>query len=183
MAIRQLRSRTAETCQEGQDSPAGEEVSLTQCDQPVGLGSVGSESESCEPLLVWQVIQAPSQELSEKESSKVEQMLVGFMAAIQQSLSTNNDNINSIKSDINSVRAVPACAVKYARVCWLWCMWLRCVWLRCVWCSCLWCDVLVAVCCLSILVDVVMRDCWCCLLCVVVRVVCCDGERCVWCGV
>jgi hypothetical protein len=48
-------------------------------------------------------------ELSAKETSSIEQMLVGFMAAMQQShnnlqesLKVNNENINSITSDLGA---------------------------------------------------------------------------------
>jgi chromosome segregation ATPase len=73
------------------------------------LGSLGDRSEISGPLQnlamktsqTEQVIQTPSEELSVKETRNIEQMLVGFMATIQQSLKANNENINSIKEDLS----------------------------------------------------------------------------------
>jgi hypothetical protein len=65
MGSRSLRSRTAEACQESQNSPAGEEFGLSPCDQPVGLGSLESESsgysqqEALQTSQKEQVIQHP----------------------------------------------------------------------------------------------------------------------------
>ena len=109
MASRSLRSRTAESCRDSHDSPAGEEDSLVASDQPVALGNVAVESESPQTVQPEQSIQTTPQELLTQEMSTVEQMLVGFMATIQASLKANNENINSVRSDlnenINSVRA------------------------------------------------------------------------------
>ena len=109
MASRSLRSRTAESCRDSLDSPAGEEVSLVASDQLVALGNVAVESESPQTVQPEQSIQTTPQELLTQEMSTVEQMLVGFMATIQASLKANNENINSVRSDlsenINSVRA------------------------------------------------------------------------------
>jgi hypothetical protein len=42
-------------CQESEISPAGEEVRLNPCDQPVGLSSLGSESSGDSPQEALQI--------------------------------------------------------------------------------------------------------------------------------
>jgi hypothetical protein len=108
MSSRSLRSRSSEVGRGKTDLSAGECVDASPTDESVGLGSVGSNIETPDPV-PHEIADNEESGPVTQSSASVELLLKNFMAVIQEGNRTLQESIksdiNSIKSEISSVRS------------------------------------------------------------------------------